>query len=234
MAISISGNAISVNSTVGSASSVLTSNGTDCSWAAVSGGFSGLDGKLYTSPGTFTVGTDCPTSITKVKFTLCGGGGNGGSSVYYENHGPYFSGGGGGGSSAIQTFFRTVSSPQVYTITVGGASSPSTIVLPTASPTTIFTASSGSNGSNGGNASGGAGGAAGAISPLTTWYGSAASGTQGGPGFGPTYAPGAGGVKGDDHGNAFNNVFRGRGGYGGSGHNQGGQGGTAGVVIVEW
>ena len=80
-----SGNAISINSTVGTAGSAITSDGTNAYWG--SGNFViGATQTRYTAPGTWTK----PATLITIKVTVVGAGGSGGG----------IAGGGGGGPAA--------------------------------------------------------------------------------------------------------------------------------------
>ena len=98
-----SGNAISINSSAGSSGKVIGSDGTNASWVNNTGG----QGAVYTSPGTFTVGTNCPTSVNTIKITCMGGGGNGGAGF----KGPTSNHWAGGGAS-IRTLLRALANQQ--------------------------------------------------------------------------------------------------------------------------
>ena len=195
----------------------------------LTGVFQGLNAKAYTSPGTFTVGTDCPSTITQIKIIACGGGGNGGNGGLYSN--PVSTpggGGGGGGGATANIFYRTVSNGQVYTITIGGAGGNTTIAYP--GPTVLYTCNAGSPGGTGGNGAptligpGGTPGAAGAISPQA--FALSYRGTAGGAGgAGSLEANGPGIPNVNDSGSGgdggFNQIFQYilgvAGGYGGGG-----------------
>jgi hypothetical protein len=110
----------------------------------------GAQGSIFTSPGTFTIGTDCPSTITKIKISCMGGGGNGANTAGAGGN----QSGGGGGASLLYVTYRTVSNGQAYSITVGAAASASSVTLPTASPTTIVSVPGGSNGTAVNNAPG--------------------------------------------------------------------------------
>ena len=84
-----SGNAISVNSTVGSAGQVITSDGTNASWATK--GTSNVTSQTFVAPGTWTK----PSTVVAIKVTVVGGGGNGGAIV------PGPAGGHGGGRRTL-------------------------------------------------------------------------------------------------------------------------------------
>ena len=82
------GSGVSINQSTGNVTITATAN------PLVNGA------TLFTSPGTFTIGTNTPTSVTTIKITGSGGGGNsagGGNS----STGSMGGGGGGGKYSAI-------------------------------------------------------------------------------------------------------------------------------------
>lgn len=231
-----SGNAISIASNVGSANQVITSDGTNSLWAA--GGFSGLNGRFYTAPGTFIVGTDCPSAITFIKITGCGGGGSGGPGAgpSYVTGYPGAAGGGGGGGSRIQVFFRTVSNSQTYTLTIGGApGGTTTVAFP--GPTALFTMTGGGNGGGGEDGydgrpqAGGTPGTTPAVSPLSSHsYGNL---TPGGGSPGGNGSPQSVGSNGTGGRGALNYVFNN--GAGGAGGTQSpGGAGVAGFCLIEW
>jgi len=169
-----SGNQISIAGSAGTAGQVITSDGTNASWGI--GSFSGLNARAYTTPGTFTVGTDCPSAITQIKIIACGGGGIGANGTPGNTPSPFQNnGGGGGGGATANIFYRSVSSGQVYTITIGGAAGNTTIAYP--GPTVLYTCNAGGNGSTQ------TPGSAGAISPLAfplSYKGGAGGGGSGG------------------------------------------------------
>ena len=82
-----SGNAISINSTVGTAGSAITSDGTNAYWATK--GISNVTSQTFVAPGTWTK----PSTVVAIKVTVVGGGGAGTANLV----------GGGGGGTAIKT-----------------------------------------------------------------------------------------------------------------------------------
>lgn len=225
------------------ASGIVTATSFSGSGSGLTGTPQGMfGGRLYTTPGTFTVGTDCPSAIVSVKITACGGGGNGSA-------GGGGAGGPGGGGAAAQVFYRTVSNGQVYTITIGGAQGNTTIAYP--GPTVVFTAA------------GASGRPAGAVSPLASYYYLGRLGDGGSPNYfvpngnnppidyygaggtgwgnqlltpingGYGYGGGGGGTStGSAPGGAAGSNY----GAGGGGGNGGGSGGAGapGAVRIEW
>jgi hypothetical protein len=184
--------------------------------------FLGLNGKFYSTPGTFTIGTDCPSAITQIKIIACGGGGSGASAP----PGPGNAGGGGGAATA-NIFYRSVSNGQVYTITIGGAAGSTTIAYP--GPTVLYTCTAGGNGGVTGGGSGGA------KSPLTPFAYLGGGGGGGGSGYqvnpsgnaSPYQAGGNGGNGGVNFGLSILSGYS-YGGTGGSGNGGGGPGSPAG------
>lgn len=93
----------------GAASTVLTSDGTDISWATTSTGASevifpsdwGSPTNTYTSSGTWSKGSLADDDY--VWAYLVGGGGGGGRGVQVSGHGVYADGGGGGGAMLLYT-----------------------------------------------------------------------------------------------------------------------------------
>lgn len=128
--------------------------------------------KFFSSPGTFVVGTDCPSAITKVKITGCGGGGAGGNGGASSGSGSG-AGGGGGGIAPVNVMLRDVSNGQTYTVTVGGSAGNTTVTLP--GPTAVYTFNAGQPGPAGQNATPTTvgtfvtGGSAGAATPGNTF-----------------------------------------------------------------
>jgi hypothetical protein len=182
-----SGNAISINGSAGAQGQVVVSNGTNASWVNGAGG----NGTVYTSPGTFTVGTTCPSAVTSIKITACGGGGNGGNGSTTNDWG-----GGAGGGATTNVFYRPVSNGQVYIITVGGSAGSTTIALP--GPSVVFTCTAGSSANPG--PAGGGGGGGGAKSPLAAYAYLGNSGSPGYVGGGPGPPTGYGGDGGTNYG----------------------------------
>jgi hypothetical protein len=142
-----SGNAISINGAAGSAGQVVVSDGTNSSWVNGTGG----SGAVYTSPGTFTVGTTCPSAVTSIKISCMGGGGNGGAGIRVTTPSPAgpsatLYAGGGGGAGVLAVRYYPVSNGQAYTITVGGATGTSSVSSVPAG--TIISSTGGTSGGN--------------------------------------------------------------------------------------
>jgi len=182
----------------------------------------GVGSSIFTSPGTFTIGTNCPSTITKIRIIASGGGGNGGGPS------PGAPGSSGGGSSMVNEYYTTVSNGQIYNITVGGGGGATTITLP--GPTPVASIPAGGNGP----ALGTNGGSAGTKDPasdigiyLSANAGSAQAGGVGGLGgrslFGNPGSPGNPATAG---------VGYGAGGAGGNG--AAGAAGQPGIVIIQW
>jgi len=126
---------------------------------------SGLDKKVYyTTPGTFVVGTDCPSSVTQIKISCMGGGGNGGGVPNSPTGGTRA----GGGASVLAITYQSVSNGQSYSITVGGAAGISSVTLPSASPIDVISTPGGFTAPTGTGA--GIGGTAAPISPPGSVY----------------------------------------------------------------
>lgn len=98
-----SGNPAAV--TAGNADQVLTSDGTDLSWADAGGGGGFTSWQIFSSGGTWTK----PSGITKVRVIVVGAGGGGSDE--------YNGGGGGAGGTAIKVI--DVSSISSVTVTIG-------------------------------------------------------------------------------------------------------------------
>jgi hypothetical protein len=155
---------VDINNSSGLDKQIFTSTGTASAWVsgAVIGssldlGYVGI--ATYTSPGTFTVGTNCPSQISMIKIIGCGGGGNGGPG---GNATPSNAagGGGGGGASRLGVKILRVTNGQIFNITIGGANGNTTITNP--GPVSVVTFTAGGNGVAGGPApAGGVGGAGG-------------------------------------------------------------------------
>ena len=140
---------------------------------------SGTNKKVYTTPGTFVVGTDCPSKVTNIKISCMGGGGNGGASSGNSGKGR-----GGGGASVLGITTQSVSNGQSYSITVGGAAGISSVTLPSASPIDVISTPGGFTAPTGTGA--GIGGTAAPISPPGSVY--AFMGFNGGEGsWGDSY-----------------------------------------------
>jgi hypothetical protein len=213
-----SGNAISINSTVGTATSIITSDGTNAYWG--SGDFViGATQTVYTAPGTWTK----PATVTTIKVTVVGGGAAGGTGA---------GGGAGGGGTAIR-YLQAPAIPGPVAVTAGaGTNSFGAFASATAgsvggpSPGASAPGGAGGVGSSGDiNIRGGAG-SYGEGGSILAGYGSGGMGgssTMGGGGKGAAPSPGPS----PSAGNPGNN-------YGG-----GGGGGTPastgapGIVIVE-
>lgn len=148
---------VSLNNTTGSSQQVFVSTGSSTAYVSgavlyqnINAGYVGI--QSYSSPGTFTVGTNCPSSIKYILIAGCGGGGNGGNGAPGLPNNPSIvirvgSGGGGGSSSPLFYIIREVSNGEVFSITVGGAGGNSTVSTP--GPTTIATFLGGNPGTNG-------------------------------------------------------------------------------------
>ena len=140
MAIQISGttvidNSRNVNAGIVTATS-FSGNGSALT-ALVANAINGVS--VYTSPGTFTVGTNCPSSITSIIAYACGGGAPGLSGPTSP---PSIAiGGAGGGASMTGCYFIPTSNGQVFSITIGGVSGTTTI---TRGPATIASIPGGS------------------------------------------------------------------------------------------
>ena len=186
--------------------------------AVAAGAYSGPGGQVFTSNGTFTI----PTGITKVKVIVTGGGGNGD-----------YTGGGGGGGTAIK-WLTGLTPGNTLTVTVGGASTASTVASGTETITTL-------TGGAGGDASGQVGGTGGTATNgdlnITGNGGVGPSGVvgdsatrEGGSGGGSYWGGGArGGNASGVNGSSY--------GGGGSGYGYGNSNagtGAAGVVVFEW
>jgi hypothetical protein len=203
---------------------------------------SGTNKKVYTTPGTFVVGTDCPSKVTNIKISCMGGGGNGGASSGNSGKGR-----GGGGASVLGITTQSVSNGQSYSITVGGAAGISSVTLPSASPIDVILVPGGVTAP--GPATGvGAGGAAAPTSPLGADYVLVGyDGGRGQPGdfFGANYpyyfANGGDSVLGVG-GPIAGGVGLPATGYGAGGggasptnpSNNAGGAGAPGIVIIEW
>jgi len=210
-----------INTAPGTASNVLTSNGSAWVSQAISGGYSGPNATVYaSSSGTFTI----PAGITRLKVTVIGGGGGGGNRTD--------GGGGGGGGAAIKWLTSvTPGNTLMYSVGAGGATnasgSSSSVSSGTQSISTI-------------SATGGAA-PAGAAGEIGCGYGGAGSGgdlnisgnagayrgfNDGNSGGGSLYAGGGAGA---------NNVGAGRQAgqpYGGGGGAQ--NAGATGVIVFEY
>ena len=116
----------------GTASNVLTSNGTAWVSQAISAGGDYVM-LAYTSPATWTK----PAGLKAVKVTVIGAGGNGGN----NNPTPYFAGHGGGGGGAI-LYADAPAVPGPITVTVGTAPSKTSSFGP------LVSATGGTNGTN--------------------------------------------------------------------------------------
>jgi hypothetical protein len=202
----------------------------------------GIGVSIYTSPGTFVVGTDCPSNVTTIKISCMGGGGNGGPTPGPGNRG-------GGGASVLGITTQPVSNGQSYSITVGGAAGISSVTLPTATPIDVILVPAGVSAP--GSTGTGAGGAGAPITPAGADY--VLVGFNGGngasPGSGIFYGyPGLGGLGGSSvlgkggqcltaagNGNAATGYGAGGGGsYSPGSTNRTGGAGAPGIVIIEW
>ena len=146
---------VDVKNSPGLDKQIITSIGTATAWVsgAVIGdsldlGYVGI--ATYTTPGTFTVGTNCPANISMIRIIGCGGGGNGGNGGTHHGGGSLpGAGGGGGGASRLGVKIVRVTNNQIFNITIGGAAGNTTITNPGPVPVVTFTGgNSGSNGSN--------------------------------------------------------------------------------------
>ena len=149
----------SLGATNGTDGQVLMSSATGTRWVSgavlsgpLSAGYAGI--ATYTTPGTFTVGTNCPSTITAIRIYGCGGGGNGGTGQPYPAVFNNTRGGGGGGVSVFSSEMRKVTNGQVFTVTIATAGGNTTVTTPPG-PNLTFTG-------GGAGAAGPAGGAAGA------------------------------------------------------------------------
>jgi hypothetical protein len=95
------GNAISINSTVGSTGQVITSDGTNSSWGTK--GVTNVTLETFVTPGTWTK----PATVVAIKVTVVGGGGSAAAA-----------GGGGGGGTAIR-YLQAPSIPGPVAVTAG-------------------------------------------------------------------------------------------------------------------
>jgi hypothetical protein len=171
-----SGNAISVNSTVGTVGQVITSDGTNASWDTK--GVTNVTLQTFVAPGTWTK----PSTVVAIKVTVVGGGGAG----------AFPGSGGGGGGTAIETILAPAI-PGPVAVTAGAG---------TNSFGAFASATAGSAGGSGGVGSSGDINIQGSVGyPAASPLGGA-----GGPstmgGGGPGVAPGAGGNYGGGGGNA--------------------------------
>jgi len=130
-----SGNAISVNSTVGTAGSVITSDGTNSYWAPK--GISNVTLQIYTGSGTWTK----PSTADVIKVTVVGAGGSGTGGA-----GSNLGDGGGGGGTAIR-YIQAPAIPGPVAVTAGqGTNSFGTFVSATSGSTGGASVSSGAGG----------------------------------------------------------------------------------------
>ena len=102
-----SGNAISINSTVGTAGSAITSDGTNAYWATK--GISNVTSQTFVAPGTWTK----PSTVVAIKVTVVGGGGSGGGIV------PSNGGNGGGGGGTAIRYLQAPAIPGPVAVTAG-------------------------------------------------------------------------------------------------------------------
>jgi hypothetical protein len=151
MAIQISGtNVIDnsgniVNAVAGTFSGTVTAGGFSGPAAGLTGipaTTLGSNASVYTSPGTFVVGTNCPTTVNSVQIGCMGGGGNGGGVPAPVINIP---GAGGGGSSVLAVRWYPVSNGTSLTVTVGGAGGTSSVTV-TGPGATVISATGGSAG----------------------------------------------------------------------------------------
>jgi len=213
-----SGNAISVNSTVGTAGSVITSDGTNSYWG--DGFILGVTQTTYTAPGTWTK----PSTATTIKVTVVGAGGSGG----------LFAGGGGGGGGTAIIYLQAPAIPGPVAVTAGqGTNSFGAFASATsgstgpAGPNGVPGAAGGVGSSGDINIGGGAGNYGEGVSPVfgALSGGNGGSSTMGGGGKGS--APAA--LFAVTPGNPGKNYG---GGAGGGGNSTAGTG-APGIVIVE-
>jgi hypothetical protein len=170
---------------------------------------SAINGRAFTSNGTFTI----PTGVTALKVTVQGGGAGGGGSS---------SGGGGGGASIA--YLTGLTPGNTIAVTVGGESGTSKITSGTQAITTIQ--ATGGSGQSGGSGSGGSINFTGGTGGFCGNCGSAAGGSS---------LLGFGGSQ-NNPGNSGGFSGSGYGGGGGSGAGSYGTGssGAPGIVIFEW
>ena len=188
--------------------------------AVAAGAYAGPGAQVFTSSGTFTI----PSGVTKLKVYVTGGGGAG-----------TYTGGGGGGGTAIK-WLTGLTPGNTLAVTVGGASTASTV----ASGTQTITTLTGGAGGDASSQTGGAGGTAtngdlnltgnGGVGPSGVV--SDSSTREGGAGGGSFWGGGGRGA-----GGGVNGVNGGNYGGGGSGYGYGGSSagtGASGVVVFEW
>jgi hypothetical protein len=127
--------------TIGANGTVLSSDGTNASWAAAASGYAGTSSQIYAAPATWTV----PTGITKAKVTVIGGGGGGGPAGAPSGQG---NGRGGGAGGISINWFTGLTPGGTVAVTVGsgggaGVSGQSSSFGPAGSPATTLTATGG-------------------------------------------------------------------------------------------
>lgn len=201
----------------GTSGNVLQSDGTTWTSATLNS-FSGMQGQIFTSSGTFTI----PANITKLKVTVLGAGGNGTGGGNGNSGVPSGGAGGTGGSGGglAWSFLTSLTPGNTIAVTVGASGGNSVVASGTQTITTITA------GGNGGSVTGGQLNMQG-----TSGYGGGSGGGVDGSG----YALGGGGSNGGNpvafgqYGKgASGNIYAGAAGGNATGYGAGGGGGAGG------